>query len=200
MEKMFKEVFGPRLGPLGFQSIGKNRWVRDTGQGFKHLFYLHPFRAGADYYPYGAISFDYTPRIERGKVRLRPEPKHARPHLVIADDFRLGGVLGIPRRRASARQRCEAVSESAVTGINRCLASVKSLDDTLTAFEHAMDELGNEFYGNPEFVLALAFTLAKVGQMEDAQAELAKILENKYFVPATHEPLRECLAKCEAIA
>src|SRR5260370_33905800 len=87
MEKMFKEVFGPRLKSLGFQSIGKSRWVRETGLGFKHLFYFHPFRAGADYYPYGAISFDFAPRIERGKVRLRPEPKYARPHLVIADDF-----------------------------------------------------------------------------------------------------------------
>src|SRR5258708_5117789 len=98
MEKMFKEVFGPRLESLGFKSIGKSRWVRETGLGFKHLFYFHPFRAGADYYPYGAISFDFAPRIERGKVRLRPEPKYARPHLVIADDFRHGATLGIHRQ------------------------------------------------------------------------------------------------------
>ncbi|HEX4646433.1 MAG TPA: tetratricopeptide repeat protein [Verrucomicrobiae bacterium] len=200
MEKMFKEVFGPRLLQLGFQYIGKNRWVRETGLGFKHLFYFHPFRAGADYYPYGAISFDFAPRIERGKVRLRPEPKHARPHLVIADDFRHGGALGIHRQRPSARERCEAVSETAITGINRCLESVKSLDHALDAFEHASDDLGNEFYGNPELVLALAFTLAKIGQMDDAQSELSKILEHKYFAPATHAPLRDFLAKCESIA
>ena len=135
----------------------------------------------------------------RPNGRLRPEPKHARPHLVIADDFRHGGALGIHRQRASARERCEAISETAITGINRCLESVKSLDEALDAFEHAANDLGNEFYGNPELILALAFTLAKVGQMEDAQSELAKILHHKYFSPVTHAPLRECLAKCEPV-
>src|SRR5947209_82711 len=67
MEGIFKETFGPPLEQRAFVYVGKNRWVRETGGGFKHLFYLYPFRPGL-----------ITIRMQPSRLILCPEWRQAR--------------------------------------------------------------------------------------------------------------------------
>jgi hypothetical protein len=133
MEKMFQEVFGPRLVELNFQHIEKSRWCRERSSGFKDLFYLYPFRPGADYFPYGALSFDYVPRIEGGKLRLRSDAKHASVHLVVTN-IGWGNPYGIERERATARQTCVNLAPTIIQNIEDSLKSYNSHEDTLEQF------------------------------------------------------------------
>ncbi len=194
MEKLFQQAFDPSLTSCGFQYTGKNRWIRDAGVGFKHIFYLHPFRPGADYYPYGAISFDFVPRIEGGKVRLRPGPKHTRIHLIVADyGFRQGRAMEINRHRQSARQQCQEVSEKAVPSITDALDNYQSLENAIAKFEHDKADKTHGFYCYPESALAYAFTLSAVGRIQEAKAELEKALQSNYFEEEIYPAIRALL-------
>jgi hypothetical protein len=192
MEKLFQETFDPLLAKRGFQYVGKNRWVRDLGAGFKHLFYLYPFRPGADYYPHGAISFDYVPRIERGRVRLRPGPKYTRVHLAVAG-YRLGSDRAIDRNPENARKKSLEIGEAVVDSVDNSLRSFRSLDDVLAKFRRNKLDSPSGFYCYPESALAFAFTLAVLGHITEAKAELARTLQNSYFDPEIHSDIAALL-------
>jgi hypothetical protein len=189
MEEMFKKFFGPPLEKYGFEFVGKNRWVRDTGLEFKHLFFLYPFRPGATFYPHGALSFDFVPRIEAGKVRLRPEPKHVRVHLNVAG-YGLNHERGIERNKESALEKCQAIAVPVVEAVNRSLRHIGSLVDALAAFQRLRFKSGSGFYAHPESALAYAFTLAKARRSTEAQSELSKALQSRYFESETHAAIR----------
>jgi tetratricopeptide (TPR) repeat protein len=194
MEELFQQTFGPSLDHRGFQYAGKNLWIRDTGVGFKYLFYLYPFRPGADYYPHGALSFDFVPRIEAGKVRLRPGPKHTRIHLTVADyGIRKGQAMEINRNRQSARQRCQGVSEKAVPSITDALIRYQSLADALAKFERDKADKTHGFYCYPESALAYAFILSALGRIQDAKDELEKALQSNYFEEEIYPAIRALL-------
>jgi hypothetical protein len=168
MEEIFREYFEPPLDQRGYLYAGKNRWVRENSAGFKHMFYLYPFRPGADYYAKGALSFDYVPRVAAGKVRIRPEAKHARVHPVIEGG--MGEDRKFERSRATARQKCQARAEGVADSICRQPASFKSLQDVLARFRSRI--ASGDFPCYPECALSFAFTLAKVGETAKAKAEI----------------------------
>jgi hypothetical protein len=182
MEGIFQETFGPSLEELGFTYIGKARWVRETAAEFKQLFYLHPFRPGADYYPHCALSFDYVPRIEAGKIKIRREAKHARVHLVITGSA-LQPDLAIPRDRESARDRCLEVAEKMTPAIKQIFEKTRTTSDALEVFEERKVRDGSGFYNYPETALAYAYLLAKSGRVGEARVAFDKLMETQstYF-------------------
>jgi hypothetical protein len=194
MEELFLETFGPLLIQRGFQYVGKIRWIRDLGIGFKHVFYLHPLRAGADYYPHGALSFDFVPRIEAGRVRLRPGSKHTRFHLSVAGSS-IGSDRAIDRNGQSAPRKCREIAERVVISVTNVLGTYQTLGDALAKFHRDKLRKPYEFYCYPESALAYAFTLSAVGRIQVAKAELGKVLKNPYFDPETHSAIRALLTE-----
>jgi hypothetical protein len=195
MEELFQEVFGPLMVNLEFEYAGKIRWVRETGEGLKHLFYLYPFRPGADYYPYGALSFDYVPRMEAGKLRLRPSAKHARVHLVVTHiGFR--STYGIGRSRDEARQRSITLSEPIVGTVDHGLKPIRTPANALDFFRRDKASKGIAFYHYPETALSYAFTLAKAGFRNEAETELSALLRKQpgLYSPEAVEQMRSLLA------
>jgi hypothetical protein len=163
MAGLFQEVFEPLLVDLGFSYVGKIRWVRETGEGFKHLFYLYPFRPGADYYPYASLSFDYVPRIEAGKLRLRPSAKHTRVHLVVSD-IGFGSGYSIGRSRAEAKEKCTTLAQPIIAAVDRALTLIKTISDAVATLRRHKVSEGPAFYHYSEMGLSYAFTLAKAGR------------------------------------
>ncbi len=160
--------------------------------GFKHLFFLYPFRPGADYYPHGAISFDFVPRIEAGKVRLRSDAKHVRVHLTVVH-YDLSSDRRIGRDRASARETCVRLAGPVVDHVSNSLGMLKTLGDVVACFQREKSNSQTGFYAYPETALAFAFTLAKSGRVAEAKAELANTLRSSYFPEETHDKLQELL-------
>jgi hypothetical protein len=196
MEDLFRETFDPLLVELRFQFVGKGRWIRETGAGFKHLFYFYPFRPGADYFPYGALSFDYVPRVEGSKVRIRPDPKHARVHLVVTD-VGFGTDNAISRSRATAKQKCLSLHSTSIKAIETSLSPVTSIEDALERLRREKARRGIPFYHFPDTALSYAFTLAKAQHKVDAESELNMVLQKQpsYFPPETHAQIRQLLAQ-----
>jgi len=199
MEVLFQETFDSLLAELGFQFVGKSRWVRDTSVGLKHLFYFYPFRPGADYFPYGALSFDFVPRIEAGKVRLRADVKHARVHLVVTN-VGFGTKNGIGRNRATAEQKCLNLRPTVIDAIKSSLDPVISIAEALERLRREKSRRGIPFYHFPETALSYAFTLAKVRRNAEAQSELNTVLQRQssYFPPETHPQIRQLLSQAAA--
>ena len=199
MEELFRDAFDPSLVELGFQFVSKGRWIRETGAGFKHLFYFYPCRPGADYFPYGALSFDFVPRVEAGKVRIRPEAKDARVHLVVTD-IGFGTDNAISRSRATAKQKCLDLRSPAVSAIKKSLSPVRSLDDALERLGREKARRGIAFYHYPETALSYAFTLAKVRRKAEAESELSTLLQKQgsHFPPETHAQIRQWLSQAPA--
>ena len=152
---------------------------------FKYLFYLYPFRPGADYFAHGALSFDYVPRVAVGKVRRRPEAKYARVNLVIVRG--MDPDRKFERNRATARQSCLARADEVSDNICRQLMAFKTLRHVMVKFRgEAASDL---FYSYPVTALSYAFTLARIGRTAEANAELRKVLKGDYFPPETHATL-----------
>jgi hypothetical protein len=186
MREIFNEYFGPCAEKRGFVYVGKNRWVRETNAGFKHLFYLYPF--GADYYSYGALSFDYVPRVNAGKVRIRPELKYTEIHITLDKNLR---DVNFERSRSTARQKCLAQAEPVTNRVCGRLDCYRTLEDVMPLFQAEKKSL--YFYNFRDTALSYAFTLAKVGESVEAKAELNKIIERSCFPIETHAALRDCL-------
>jgi hypothetical protein len=165
-----------------FSYAGKAQWIRQTAADFKHVFYLYPFRPGADYYPHGALSFDFVPRIEAGKVKIRREPKHVRMHVGVKH-YGLDPAFSISRDRAQARDRCVEIATKTVPVVNEMLESIRTIADAMCVFETRKASDREMFYCYPEMALAYAYVLAKVGRAKDAKAELDKLLtiQPSYF-------------------
>lgn len=199
MEDLFRETCDQALAELGFQYVGKCRWVRETKAGFKHLFYFYPFRPGADYYPYGALSFDYTPRIEAGKVRLRTDAKHTRVHLVVTD-IGFGTENAIGRNRATAKQKCLELHSPLIQTIQTALDPIVTIDEAMARFAREKARETTLFYHYPEKALAYAFTLAKSGRKNEAEAELNTVLEKQaaHFPSEMHAQIRQMLLQAMA--
>src|SRR4029077_5578051 len=129
--EIFSEYFGPHVEERGFVYVGKNRWVRETNAGFKHLFYLYPYNPGGDYYAYGALSFDYVPRVSAGKVRIRPEPKYTEIDITLEKNLK--GV-NFERSRVTARQKCMAHAKQVTSRVCGRLDCYKMLEDVMPLF------------------------------------------------------------------
>lgn len=196
MEHLFRETFDHSLAELGFQFVGKSRWVRETRAGFKHLFYFYPFRPGADYYPYGALSFDYTPRIEAGRIRLRTDAKHTRVHLVVTD-IGFGTENAIARNRATAKRKCLELHSTLIRTIKTVLDPIVTVDKAVERFAREKAREATLFYHYPEKALAYAFTLAKATRKDEAESELNILLEKQaaHFPLETHAQIRQLLAQ-----
>ena len=191
MESIFLESLGPALLARNFEYCGKCRWARQTPLEFKHLFFLYPFRPGADYFPHGAISFDFVPRIAAGKVRFRSDAKHARVHLTVVH-YDLSSNRRIGRDRSTARETCTRLAEPVVDHVSKSLAMLKSLEDVVERFQRERWK-SHDFYAYPEMALAFAFTLAKLGRVSEAKSELANALKSSYFPEETHLELQKLL-------
>ncbi len=195
MEELFRCAFDPLLAERHFEFVSKARWVRETGYGFKHLFYFYPFRPGAAYYPYGALSFDFVPRLEAGKIRIRKEKRHTRVHLVVTH-MGTGTANSIDRDAATAKQRCSDLQAIIFDAIGKELDTVGSLASALELLvqEKATSRLG--FYNTPETALSYAFTLAKLGRKQEAESELESLFgKSPYYPLQTHVALRESLSQ-----
>jgi hypothetical protein len=196
MEDLFREVFDAPLVELGFQFVEKTRWIRETNAAFKHLFYFYPFRPGADYFPYGALSFDYVPRIQAGKIRIRTQAKHARVHLVVTN-VGFDTDNSIERNRTTARQRCLQLRSTVVDAVKISLNPIVTLPNALERLTDEKARKGITFYHYPETALSYAFTLAKTGHKREAQSELSTVFQKQrsYFPPETHEEIRRLLSE-----
>jgi hypothetical protein len=195
MEKLFLKHFAPALEAKGFDYVGKCRWVRETGKGFKHLFYLYPWRPGMDFIPHGGISLDFVPRLETGIIRMRREPKYARVHVSIGREFSESHSNGwwISRQKDKAESNCVAVAEKSIPAIELVLKPLNSLQSVLDLLLQKKNADGESFYCFPETSLAYAFTLAKLGKTEDAVKELERVINS--YDEETHTPIKQIFAR-----
>jgi len=121
-------------------------------------------------------------------------PKHTRVHLIVTQN-RIGSDRAIDRNPQNARRKSLEIAENVVASIDNSLASFRSLEDAVEKFRR--DKLASpaDFYCYPERALAFAFTLAVLGHIPDAKAELARTLQNSYFDPEIHSDIAALLTE-----
>jgi hypothetical protein len=97
IEPHIEREFGSRLEPLGFQRLGKRKWVRSQKQPIRELFVIGALK-GARYSPAWGISSGIVPSFRARSFRRQNSDKNAIMDLVI-DPIDITGA--VPRQTFS---------------------------------------------------------------------------------------------------
>ncbi|HEY5910528.1 MAG TPA: hypothetical protein VJA21_07970 [Verrucomicrobiae bacterium] len=182
IESILARIFGSRLLFSGFEAVASRKWVQETDLGFKYLFLIHPQRNGAAYYPSGAISLDFVPRLVAGEFKMRPKPKHAAVHFSFETGKKTRWDWMIDKSRETFGEKVERIAAQSVTEITGWFQRFNSVIDIVAAIDEAKRTARPvDFYCYPDLVLAYTFALARVRRIPDAKSEFEHVLKSKFY-------------------
>lgn len=198
LDILFDETFGAALAPHGFVSVGRRRWVRSINAPIRELVITHELKGGL-HTPCWALSLDFVPYLERGAVRWRPTPGSARLDLRYdpidyTSDPRAWGISTI-HGMAAAREQALTISAATTREALRWFAQAVAPKGLLALFEaqRALPAVRFGFENYPQQILALAFVLAREGDLQAARQMLERALASGIAADGAADELRRLI-------
>jgi hypothetical protein len=179
MNAIFADTFGVALCRHGFAEVKPRKWVRGDRAPIRELFSVMPLK-GACYSPVWGFSLDFVPHLIGSTIRWHRSNKGAILDLRYdpidysrdGGEWRPNSLEGLSMARKQADNLTHASLDLALPWFQ----SVSNESDLVQEFENkkqrAFVRFGFENYLQEP--LAYAFTMARVGRLLDAEAEIAR--------------------------
>jgi hypothetical protein len=176
-------AFDPVLSAAGFSWVADLKWVRTLDADIRHVVEAYAGRQGAKV-PRWGVSLNFVPHLVGSAIRWHRTPKTTRidlgyePHN-FQDEWDFEGQvwviwpnLGQPTPAERAGSIARQLGSTALPWLNQ----IDGLSSLPAAFEREEAREGGQF-GFDNYVqnrLAYAFTLARLGRADRAEAEFAR--------------------------
>jgi len=169
------------LHSRGFEAVAPLKWVRFDGSPVRQMFAFPAWKGGV-IAPRWGLSLDFVPHVTGSSVRWHRANKSAIFDLAVdARDKSLD--VSLIRGEQAAFQSSPAIVEKAVARADEFWRRVNSVDDVVGAFEWLRGYLstteGLGFYNYVQHPVALAFVLARTGNLVGARQELDRFLAGR---------------------
>jgi hypothetical protein len=200
MDGILDRTFGVRLKDVGFEGLERRMWVRQGPPEMRQVVSIVEI-TGRRFVPPWGLCLSFVPHVE-GRVEVR---WHRSGNQVLtdlgADPIDFDGdqdVWSVPSltNRVAAERKADEVAARTLGEAGAWFDQVTDLPSLLAAFRRAevMPTHRFGFDSYPQQRLAMAFTLAHLGEAEAARSELARWAEEQTALG------RQALAAPEAIA
>jgi hypothetical protein len=188
IDASLRVILGEALVRQGFESMSPRAYVRSRVPGMKDLIRIQALK-GMSYSPLWGLSLDFVPHLSGDALRWHRTAKSARFDLrsdpldyihPASWAFELWIVHNIYGLK-STRQDIKRVTKTTVAESRYFFSRVRTLTELVQAFERqkARKAIRFHFYAYSEQILAYAFTLARVGRLQDALVEFERYLERR---------------------
>jgi hypothetical protein len=181
IDDAIRQTLSTALEAAGFRTVRPRFWVRSRTPPVRHVVTVAALK-GAAYSPIWGISLDYVPHVAgRGTVHWHRTDKSARLDLTydpVDHESDPGWELSRFSSPAGFSSRCKAIAPRLLHAVDSFVTPLTSDMAIRQAFEakrkRPTTRFGFEnYYQN---VLAYAFTLARVGDMANAELWLGRYL------------------------
>jgi hypothetical protein len=194
------DAFDPGLSAASFAWVGDLKWVRSVDADIRHVVEAYPGRRGARV-PRWGVSLDFVPHVVGSAIRWHRTPKTARidlgyePHN-FQDEWDFEGQnwviwpnLGHPTPAERAGSIAQQFGGTALPWLDQ----IDGLSSLPAAFEREEAREGGQFgFDNyVQYRLAYAFTLARLGLVDRAEAEFAHWAARTGITVGVQSKLRE---------
>ncbi|GJH05705.1 hypothetical protein [Paraburkholderia terrae] len=157
----------------GFEAVAPLKWLRFDGSPVRQMFAFPSWKGGV-ISPRWGLSLDFVPHVTGSSVRWHRTNKSAVFDLAVdARDKSMD--VSLIRGEQAALQSSAAIVERAVARADEFWRRVHSVEDVVGAFEWLRGYLstgGLGFYSYVQHPVALAFVLARTGNLVGARQEL----------------------------
>lgn len=178
--RVISPIVDAALDGRGFEAVAPLKWVRFDGTPIRQMFAFPAWKGGV-IAPRWGLSFDFVPHVSGSSVRWHRTNKSAMFDLAVDARDKLLDISLI-RGEKVVVQRSATVVDTATTRANEFWGRVNSIEDVATAFEWLQIRLstgGLGFYNYVQHPIALAFALARVGEVAAARSELERFLAGR---------------------
>jgi hypothetical protein len=185
---------GKRLAAAGFEALPHRRWVRGRSAPYRHLFEVSALK-GAAFVPRWCFSLDYVPHLSANRVRWHKTNKAARADLCFDPmDFASSppDLISAFSTRAEFERSADRVFSEALSYADKFWGSYGSLAGIRAACEwlKSLPARRFHFYNYVNHPLTFAFTLRRLGDAQEAQAEFDRFTADSRERAETLEELR----------
>ncbi|WP_213776841.1 hypothetical protein [Caballeronia sp. dw_276] len=199
--RVISPVVDAALEGRGFETIAPLKWVRFDGSPVRQIFAFPAWKGGV-IAPRWGLSFDFVPHVSGSSVRWHRTNKSAMFDLAVdARDRALD--VSLIRGEQVVVQKSAAIVDMAIARADEFWQRVNSVDDVVAAFEWLRGYLSTEglsFYNYVQHPIALAFVLARLGDVVGARRELDRFLARRLPEDPLSIRLGELLAKATCSA
>jgi hypothetical protein len=199
IHELLKAQISAALVPLGFEVRGPLAWVRSTDAPIRQMFELKQWKGGK-LAPSWGLSLDFVPHVSGSSVKWHRTPKSAMLDFRI-DARRRESDISYIWGPAKLVSEAPAALEAAFPRAKEWWASVPSVTELPLAFEQLKEYYshgGLGFYAFTQHPIAYAFSLAKVGRLDEANIEIEKY-KCLRRPPTVEARIRELLRECRGV-
>jgi len=202
-------AFDPVLSAAGFEWVADLKWVRTVDAEVRHVVEAYAGRQGARV-PRWGVSLDFVPHVMGSAVRWHRTAKAARidlgyePHN-FQDEWDIEGqswVIWPNLGHPTPAERAASIAQQFGGTALRWLDQIDGLSSLPAAFEREQAREGGQFgFDNyVQYRLAYAFTLARLGLVDRAEAEFARWAAGSVASVDVQAKLRELLRRLTGYA
>jgi hypothetical protein len=202
VDLILQRIFGTALESNGFQPSSRRRWNRSRVPGMRDLFEVAALK-GATLSPRWGFSLDFAPHVTPGGVKWHRTGKSAifdivddpvditSPYEINQSPFSMFTMNGFAFLEKAAIGSAEASLREAT----KFWEQVHGESDIIRVADRLRTRpaIRFGFYNYVQQPLALAFTLSRVGRLEEARTELQKASAYATATPAIRSRLEALL-------